>query len=393
MMLAAVYFLVRYIKDSDKKYIYCGFLSIVFLLLIRATIGLSTLAAFFIFLTVRNLSHKDKEQKNDLLKYFLFTVGISLSVLFIYWLLTKDLPRYISMGDLAYWKYFRLEKIPRAFAALYGVMKTYFFSSMPRILFTLIFAMATAGTLAKLINHSSDKKYKIQLLTVLSLILTLAIFNLGELLATGIWFYTMWNLSLISIIFFYTFNIGFCHLNRFAKIIIAAVLLLVPLLSILHTSKFLTAVKHPLNKLWIGKNEIYLHPTQRPSIHTLTNATIFLVSQIDENEKFLAIPYDPLYYYLSNRDSATRQLTILDFSESKEQDLLGEIKKNEVKHILISNRAYRDSDPRFGVLGKKYGIKLQKYINEYFEEIATFGPWEASSGWTANHAVKIYRKK
>ena len=120
---------------------------------------------------------------------------------------------------------------------------------------------------------------------------------------------------------------------------------------------------------------------------------MFLVSQIDENEKFLAIPYDPIYYYLSNRDSATRQLAILHFSDSKEQDLLKEIKENEVKHILLSNRAYRDHDTRFGVFGKDYGKKLQKYIDEYFEEIATFGPWEASPGWTTNHAVKIYRRK
>lgn len=393
MMLAAVYFLVRYIKGSDKKCIYFGFLSIIFLLLIRATIGLSALAAFFIFLTVRNLTRGDKEQKTDVLKYFLFTVGVSISALFIYWLLTKDLPRYIGMGDIAYWKYFNPEKIPRAFAALYGVMKTYFFSSIPRMLFTFIFMIATAGTLTKLINHSSDKEHKKQLLTVLGLILTLAVFNLGELLATGIWFYTMWNLSLISIIFFYTFNVGFCHLKRFPRVFITVALLLVPLFSVLHTSRFLAAVKHPFNKLRIGKNEIYLHPTQRPSIHTLTNATMFLVSQIDENEKFLAIPYDPIYYYLSNRDSATRQLTILGFSESKEQNLLKEIKENEVKHVLISNRAYRDRDTRFGVLGKDYGKKLQKYIDEYFEEIATFGPWKAPSGWTANHAVKVYRKK
>jgi len=160
MMLAAIYFLVRYIKDSDKKYIYFGFLSIILLFLIRATIGLSTLATFFIFLAVRNLTR---------LKYFLIALGTSLSVLLIYWFLTKDLPRYIGMGDIAYWKYFKPEKIPRAFAALYGIMKTYFFSSIPRILFTLIFALATAGTLTKLFDHSSDKKHKKQLLTVLGL--------------------------------------------------------------------------------------------------------------------------------------------------------------------------------------------------------------------------------
>jgi len=393
MMLTAVYFLVRYIKNSDAKFIYFGFLSIILLLLIRATIGLSTFAAFFVFLVIRNLTRDNKEQRINILKYFLFSVGILISALFIYWLLTKDLPHYVSMGDIAYWKYFKPEKIPRAFVALYHVTQMYFFSSIPKILFTFIFAVAMAGTLIRLINHSSDKEHKKQLLMILGLIFTLAIFNLGELLATGIWFYTMWNLSLISIIFFYTFNVGFCRLKRFTRICIVVVLVLVPLISVLRINRFLAAVKHPVNELQIGKNKIYLHPTQRPLIHTLTSATTFLVNHIGENEKFLAIPYDPIYYFLSNRDSATRLLGILKTSESKERDLLREIEKNEVKHILLSNRAYRDRDTRFGVFGKDYGMKLQRYINEYFEEIATFGPWEAPSGWTTNHAVKIYRRK
>jgi len=393
MMLASVYFFACYVKNSRPKFIYFGFLSIALLLLIRVTIGLSTLVTFFLFLVIQNWTCEDKAQRINVLKHFLIIVGISMGTALIYWFLTKSLPFYSGLRDVSYWKYFGLENIPHAFVAFFHIAQMHFFSSIPKILFTLILSTALIATFIKLINRASDHKYKKQLSIVLGLIVTLAVLNLGELLATGIWFYAIWNLCLLPIIFFYAFNIGFCHLKRLPKVLIVFILFLLPLLSIFNNSRFLAEVKNPANELRIGKNNVYLLPTQRPLIYTLTNATLFLVSQIGEDEKFLSIPYDPIYYYLSNRGSATRLLETLNISELKEQDLLKEIEKNKINQILISNRAYRDSDKRFGVLGKDYGKRLQRYIDNNFENIATFGPWESTSGWITNHAVKIYRRK
>jgi len=392
MMLTAVYCLVRFIRDSNDKFIYWGLAAITLLFLTRATIALSTLTAFSLILIIRLISAADGQSKSRMVK-FILCAAVSLTFVFsVYWLLTHDLPRYVGGRDIAYWKFLRFDKIPRALSALSHITYVYFYSTVINALFTLLGMGALGFIFYKYTSKSGAKRYRSELLAVMGLLFILSVFNLGELLVTGIWFYALWNVSLITVLAHFVFNIGYGHLARPLRTLLVCILLLTPVMAIIKTTGFLISVKRPANEFWVGKNRIYMHPSQREHMVTMTRAAIYLHIHLEKDEKFLAIPYDPVYYYLSNRHSATRQLIIFNIDEYRERDLIEDIRENRVKHILVSNRAYRPLDKKFGVMGKDYGAQLQRYIDDQFEPAATFGRWDSEAGWTANHAVKIYRK-
>ena len=141
MMLAAVYSLLRYLHDGQRRFNVFGFLSIFLLFLIRPTIGLSTLAAYTIFLFMIKKS-RDKLDRPYAVKFLLTFSGILLSVILIYWVLTRNLASYVSLGDLAYWKFLRLSKVGAGCKALWGLTYATFFSNPIRASVAVLFAGA-----------------------------------------------------------------------------------------------------------------------------------------------------------------------------------------------------------------------------------------------------------
>ncbi|MCA9406496.1 MAG: hypothetical protein KC684_08160, partial [Candidatus Omnitrophica bacterium] len=104
------------------------------------------------------------------------------------------------------------------------------------------------------------------------------------------------------------------------------------------------------------------------------------------------LPYTPLYYFLLEKTSPTRDLIFIKQDPLREAFNLEHITKKNVRYILLSNRALRPMESRLGIFGQTYGMEINNYLEENFEPVATFGPFESLAGWTDNHAVKIYRK-
>lgn len=123
-------------------------------------------------------------------------------------------------------------------------------------------------------------------------------------------------------------------------------------------------------------------------------AVAYLNRHLGPGERFLALPYEPLYYYLTDRPSPVPELVFFDYcniSPVQEQRIIGDMERQKVNYVLISNR-WLSPETGLGIFGVDYCPGLAKYISEHFQEEVTFGSWEQRCGWFFPHAVRIFRR-
>jgi len=177
------------------------------------------------------------------------------------------------------------------------------------------------------------------------------------------------------------------------KILIFLTLLLPPLLNIHADHIRIRFFKNPAHLLKIGKNKIYT--SQPPKwFHTVISATNFIKKNVPPLDKILVLPLDPLYLFLSDRDSAARQLVFfehINITEKQEQKTISEMEDGNGNWVIISNRAV-SQEQGLGVFGKTYCPLLAKYIGDHFTVVAEFGDWVNPPGWAWNHGVRILKR-
>ena len=130
-------------------------------------------------------------------------------------------------------------------------------------------------------------------------------------------------------------------------------------------------------------------------IDTVNQTTDFLHQTLAEDELFFALPYDPLYYYLTHKESPTRQLIFFDhinIPEEQERKIIAELNEKNIKHILISSRQ-KSGETGLGIFGQSYCPLIADYIKTNFEQIALFGDWKNPPGWAWNHGTAIFRRR
>ncbi|MFA5089133.1 MAG: hypothetical protein WC552_08910, partial [Candidatus Omnitrophota bacterium] len=112
-------------------------------------------------------------------------------------------------------------------------------------------------------------------------------------------------------------------------------------------------------------------------------------------ESFLALPFDPLYYFLTGKDSPTRQLIFFEhfnIFEQQQRDVIAELEKNNTTYVVLSNRSVL-SAPGMGIFGQTYCQILADYLQRDFAAVASFGDWAVPAGWAENHATRIYKRR
>ena len=148
--------------------------------------------------------------------------------------------------------------------------------------------------------------------------------------------------------------------------------------------------KSTQNKLAIGKHAVYLGAEQQEWIKTVTRTSNFIIEHTDKNDAFLAIPYEPIYHVLTHRNNGIREPSF--FTGIDEEKTIKIIENKNINMILVSNRAFKNTEGRWGRFGEKYGKKLLPYIETHFKPTSTFGPWSKPANSLINHAVTIYRR-
>ena len=128
------------------------------------------------------------------------------------------------------------------------------------------------------------------------------------------------------------------------------------------------------------------------SLRTIREGSQFMKENTAKDQTFLAIPYEPLYCFLSERRHALAEMVFMLHMQIREQDeekWIRELEAKQVPWVLISNR-YRSEEPGIGDFGKTHCKKLAVYISDHYREVRTFGSWDSDPDKI--HAIKVLKR-
>lgn len=157
--------------------------------------------------------------------------------------------------------------------------------------------------------------------------------------------------------------------------------------------KMVKLIKQRQQYIHLKRGGVYIG-NDPPWLATVLLTTQYLKTHLKKDETFLALVNDPLYYFLTERESPTRLLSFVEhirIQPEQEKELIRQMEEKGIRWILLSNRAHSE-EPGMGVLGHTYCPLLTGYMAQNFEAVATFGHWDKSPGWYHNHGVKILRR-
>jgi len=128
------------------------------------------------------------------------------------------------------------------------------------------------------------------------------------------------------------------------------------------------------------------------TVHQTVN---YLKENLKADETFLALPYDALYYFLTQKDSPVQELEFFGHTNmplEQERKIISALEQKKVNYVLISS-GVQTSVERRGKFGQTYCQLLSKYIDDHFKIVAVFGNWEdpPRKSWE-NHGVKILKR-
>ncbi len=394
-MLLAVYFLCQYIWDQRQIWVVLGTLCIFCLCFIRANIGISTLFSYFLCLTIIDFLKNDSSKNKKAILYSLLFTGTVLLTFFIYWNYLSSVPKF-APHDLGYFQTIKIDQLSyKSFieSMLRFCRVVYFnFTATPaRTLFGVIVAIS----ILLLIRTALKSKTISPAVMAICSLLIFSLLNLHEYLAGAAYFRINWSLSLFILTLFLIIGSAASQSSRLINLSLLSFSLLIPLPEIIYHDQIVRLSKRPSQLLSIGENKVYV-ANESSWIKTVTNVATYIRQHTQESEKILSFPHDALYYFLTDRSCATRDLMLTMAylaSAEQENEIIGQLEKEKVNYVILSNRAFHSLDENTGVFGKNYGHVLYYYFDLNFETAAAFGEWGKKAGWVTDHAVKILKRK
>ena len=152
------------------------------------------------------------------------------------------------------------------------------------------------------------------------------------------------------------------------------------------------AWKIPERYLDFPQGKVYLGGALS-DVQVMKEGTRFLMEHTKPEEEILAIPYNPVYCFLSNRRHAAREFQFMrqnQVSLQAQEEIIQRLETRRVPFVLISNQ-YRSEEKGFGNFGETHCQRLAQYLWANYGEVQTFGSWDPASGDL--HAIKLLRKK
>ena len=394
-LMALMYCLFRYIQQPKTGYLLWALVNIFILSMIKINIGLSALGSFVIALCVMNLINKAPFDRSMKRIFALAFVGLPLVIGIIYWLLLHDLPLYAIRQCLPYLDVdhpYNTSILRTSFFFLKSVFQN-MVSNWPNAIFGFIIIVSLINTVNFILKKSPDKQKRTH---VLLAIIVLTIFYLAafhEFAKSGVVYRTYWPRPFSILLIFLIISVGTQNFPRWIIGLLCGVIVCMAGLNFYIPYQIISHTKIPPHYLSIDRGKVFLgNPPEW--IDTVQEATYYLNSHLKEDETFFALPYDPLYYYLTDKKSPTRQLIFfehINIPKDQEIKIVAELKDKNINYILLSNRAFLN-EAGMGNLGITYCPTLGEYIKNHFKTVATFGDWQHPAGWAWNHGVKILQR-
>lgn len=393
-ILAATYLIFLYIKKPKIVYLKWALLSIFLLCLIKINFGLATLVIFLCSVAATDWTYKRPLTSDKKLLYIVAAVVLPAVVFLIYYLLLKDLPIYAIRQCLPYLSadHPHHSTLQDSIKAIMNLMHQTMKLSWGDLIFGGLVFLAVIQSVLLLLKKNGRAANRPVLLALI-LLIALQIVYFHEFAASGVFYTTFWVKPASMLFMFLVIAFAVKNLPRTIHYLLAVTIIAIVSLKFMAEIGFINLVKSPFQYLDIKRTHVFV--SNEPSwVQTVKHTTAFLNKNLKEDETFLALPYDPLYYYLADRQSPTRQLIFfehINIPPVQEEEIIAEIKRQNVEYVILSNRS-RSTQRGLGILGKTYCPLLGDYIFANYKEVVNFGPVKADPGWATQHGVTILKR-
>ena len=399
MILGVVYCLLSYIQKNSSKAAWGALAFIFTLCLIKINFGLAALAVTTLTVAFNDLVVNKNKDVSQLIigrrPYFygVALIGLPLLVFIIYWSLLKGLSvmeirqclPYME-GDQPY--------VMSPWLAIYNFLVNTLHTIQSNWE-NFSFAVILISSILRCFYLFLKNRLAITQVFTILMLCVFYMANFHEYLKSGVWYRGFWAQPLSMILTFLIIDMATQSIPKIARRIIFSFLAFLAIFCWFLVQTPVNQAKTPKQFLSLPRTGVYV--TNAPSwIWTVTKTTEFLNKTLKPNELFFALPYDCLYYYLTDKKTPTRQLIFFEHIKiptAQEKSVIAELERNHVNYILVSNRAFAHAEPGLGVLGKSYCPLIGKYIKNNFQVIASIGDWTQEPGWAWNHATLIFKRK
>jgi hypothetical protein len=405
MVLGVAFCLLSYIQKNSSRAAW-GALGFIFTLcLIKINFGLAALAVCVITVGVSDFVRRIPSNTSKKNFYTAAFIGLPIFVFIIYWSLLRSL----SVMEIRQCLPYMEGDQPYSMSPLVAI------SNFLRITLHTITSNWINLTFAVIINASALRclyllspsflkrgargvlpaSRKTILMLSLGMLCLFYAANFHEYLKSGVWYRGFWAQPLSMMITFLLIDTATQSIPKITRIIVFLFLAGLATYSGLLVGRQLMAVKTESQYLSLPRGGVYL--MNSPSwITTVKQTTEFLNKTLKPNELFFALPYDCLYYYLTDKKTPTRQLIFFEHikvPKTQEESVIAQLEKNHVNYVLLSSRAFARQEPGLGFLGTSYCPLIGKYIQDNFVPLTRFGDWSNEPGWAWNHGTFILKRK
>ncbi len=386
--------LFLYLKAPRIRYLMRGLIGIFLLSLIKINFGISSWLIFLFLVWLIDTILKNPKTPEK--KYFyILALGTLVAVFLIYGFLVKGLTSYEIRQCFPYMKGDQPfeTSIGKAIQFLGTLTLHSIRSSWANIIFAGLVLLGLGQMLYMIVLKKWPKDLRDRICLGMTIILVFLVVSLQEFLVSGVHYRSLWARPFQTMSLFALLGAASLSLSRLTKGMLWAALLLVVILESTAQVTFVQKFKVPYRYLDQPKAKVFVGNELR-WIRTVRKTTGYLSSHLKENETFFALPYDCLYYYLTDKQSPTRQLIFFDHIKippEQERKVIEELEQKRVGFVLLSNRM-GSAEPGLGVFGQTYCPVLARYIQDHFRIVAVFGDWKNQPGWAWNHGTMILKR-
>ncbi len=394
--LFVLFCLFLYLKKPLMRFLYWALIAVFLLCLIKINFGIILLcvSAASVFLIDRsNAVPFNTQKKNLCLLAFVLMPAVTA---IIYWLLVKDLPLYAIGQCLPYFSNSQLYNttlLKSSFSLIQNIFETTKLSWINLSLSILIILSAIQSFLLIIKRSREIKTGKIFLQAFIILLLFYFGF-LHEYLKGGLFYRTFWATPFAVLLIFTLIYYATSQFSQFIKFLLYSSLLFFIFNETLNNIMISRSIQRSAYRFSHDRVKIYLGSSPK-HLNTIGQTVNFLNTNLKPGELFFALPYDPLYYFLTNKKSPTWEMIFFDhinIPTEQERSIIAELEQAHVNWILISSRA-NSKEPGMGIFGKTYCPVLGEYVKDHFEKVAQFGDWANPAGWAWNHGTMILKRR
>ncbi len=238
--------------------------------------------------------------------------------------------------------------------------------------------------------QENDKRH-LAGLAVLAVYFTL---NLHEYLRSGTWYTSLWSQPLEFMFFFLAISLAIRQNGRALRAIVLGIIALLAFTGWKIHAGIMTQLHTPGQYMSHDNVKAYVINDQG-WIKTVEDTAAFLDQNLQPREQFFALPYDPIYYYLTGRKSPVQLLIFfehINIRPPQEERIIATLEQKHINWIVVSSRM-KTQEPGLGTLGITYGPLIGKYLQENFKPVVQFGDWQHDAGWGWNHGTVVLKRK